>query len=245
MKKLRSIAGGDTYTIIYLKMQLLSLENGGLLFHEGVEDDMLEEIALDIDESIDNVRITFQFLEKCNLIESKVDQMFLPEVVENIGSETSSAQRVRRFREVRAKKALHCNGDVTKSNNLVTSSNVELEKEIELKIKKETKKEKYNPQRDLLFFDDSDFKEVWKDYISVRTKKKAVNSDRAIRSVVCKLKVYSNNNKNNAIEVLENSINGGWSDIYEPKNKTVEKKEEPYDKEKAKKEFFERYRNDS
>ena len=27
MKKLRNIAGGDTYTIIYLKMQLLSLKN--------------------------------------------------------------------------------------------------------------------------------------------------------------------------------------------------------------------------
>ena len=27
MKKLRKIAGGDTYTIIYLKLQLLSLQN--------------------------------------------------------------------------------------------------------------------------------------------------------------------------------------------------------------------------
>lgn len=32
IKKLRSIAGGDTYTIIYLKMQLLSLKNEGKLF---------------------------------------------------------------------------------------------------------------------------------------------------------------------------------------------------------------------
>ena len=35
MKKLRSIAGGDTYTIIYLKMQLLSLQNEGMLYYEG------------------------------------------------------------------------------------------------------------------------------------------------------------------------------------------------------------------
>ena len=32
VKKLRRVAGGDTYTIIYLKLQLLSLKNGGKLF---------------------------------------------------------------------------------------------------------------------------------------------------------------------------------------------------------------------
>lgn len=128
MKKLRSIAGGDTYTIIYLKMQLLSLENGGFLFHEGVEDNMLEDVALDIDESVDNVRMTFQFLEKCNLIELRNDEMYLPEVNENMGSETASAQRVRRFRARRDSKALP-------SNINVTSSNVELEKELYKKSK--------------------------------------------------------------------------------------------------------------
>jgi predicted phage replisome organizer len=37
MKKLRKVAGGDTYTVIYLKMQLLSLANEGMLFFEGIE----------------------------------------------------------------------------------------------------------------------------------------------------------------------------------------------------------------
>ncbi|MBW1853067.1 MAG: DUF4373 domain-containing protein [Deltaproteobacteria bacterium] len=100
------------------------------------------------------------------------------------------------------------------------SDRIRIRKEEELEKNKKKSKEKYNPQRDLLFFDDHDFKEVWKDYISVRTKKKAVNSDRAIRSVICKLKVYSCEDKVKAIEVLENSINGGWSDIYEPKGKS-------------------------
>lgn len=31
IKKLRRIAGGDTYTIIYLKMMLLSLKNNGYI----------------------------------------------------------------------------------------------------------------------------------------------------------------------------------------------------------------------
>ena len=49
MKKLRRIAGGDTFTIIYLKMQLLSLRHEGKLYFEGVEDDFAEEIALEIE----------------------------------------------------------------------------------------------------------------------------------------------------------------------------------------------------
>ena len=58
IKKLRKIAGGDTYTIIYLKMQLLSIKNEGLLYYEGTEDNLAEQIALEIDEDIDNVEVT-------------------------------------------------------------------------------------------------------------------------------------------------------------------------------------------
>lgn len=45
IKKLRSIAGGDTHTIIYLKMMLLSLKDEGKLYFEGVEDNFASEIA--------------------------------------------------------------------------------------------------------------------------------------------------------------------------------------------------------
>ena len=50
MKKIRKIAGGDTYTIIYLKLQLLSLKDEGLLYYEGVEPTFYEEMALALDE---------------------------------------------------------------------------------------------------------------------------------------------------------------------------------------------------
>jgi len=199
MKKLRSIAGGDTYTIIYLKMQLLSLENGGLLFHEGVEEDMLDEIALDIDESVDNVRITFQFLEKCNLIESKVDQMFLPEAVENIGSETSSAQRQRRFRSSRDQKALQCNSDVTESNTDVQTGNVELE--LELEIEKKIYKASF----------EKDFLEIYSEYPVKKGKAPALR----------KYQEYRRNNnipdKSVLIDHIKRSIETKeWKDGYIP-----------------------------
>lgn len=37
IKKLRKIAGGDTYTIIYLKMLLVAMKQDGRLYFEGVE----------------------------------------------------------------------------------------------------------------------------------------------------------------------------------------------------------------
>ena len=64
IKKLRKIAGGDTYTIIYLKMLLLSLQEEGKLYFEGVEDDFAEELALELDEDVNNVAMTIAFLLK-------------------------------------------------------------------------------------------------------------------------------------------------------------------------------------
>ncbi|MCS4463376.1 phage replisome organizer N-terminal domain-containing protein [Clostridium botulinum] len=76
IKKLRKIAGGDTYTIIYLKMMLLSLKDEGKLFFEGLEDSFIDEIALEIDEDLENVKVTIMFLIKCRLIEELTENEF-------------------------------------------------------------------------------------------------------------------------------------------------------------------------
>lgn len=131
IKKLRKIAGGDTYTIIYLKLQLLSLKDEGKLFYEGVEDDFAEEMALTIDEEIENVKVTLMFLEKNGLIETvSEDEYLLPHVIDSIGSESASAERVRKHRE--KQKALHCNTDVTPLLQDETNCNTEKEKDKEI-----------------------------------------------------------------------------------------------------------------
>lgn len=132
IKKLRRIAGGDTYVVIYLKMQLLSLETGGKLYYDGVEDDFAEELALTLDEDTDNVKMTLAFLTKYGLLEQvKEDEFFMPEVSINTGKEGASAQRVRKHRELQSnEKALQCNIDVTKRNT-------EIEKDIDIEIEKE------------------------------------------------------------------------------------------------------------
>ena len=138
MKKLRKIAGGDTYTIIYLKLLLLSVKTEGKLYYEGVEETFVEELALEIDEDVDNIIIVMKFLERQKLIEQgEENEYFLPEAAKAIGSETQGAERVRRFRE--KNKALPCNDDVTLPKHL---GNTEIEKEIEKEKEKEKEIEK-------------------------------------------------------------------------------------------------------
>lgn len=139
IKKLRKLAGGAVYTVIYLEMQLLSLENNGKLYFEGVEDNFIDEIALTLDESVEDVQMTMLFLQKHGLIETgeETDEYILPDVVVNIGSETASAERKRqqRLREKEKKKSLSDN--VTPKSLSVTKSHTEKEKDIEKDIDKD------------------------------------------------------------------------------------------------------------
>lgn len=131
MKLLRKIAGGDTHTIIYLKMMLISLEDGGHIYYDGLADNLAEEIALVIDENVEDIKITLIFLESKGLLTRNSDRdYFLEQVPEMVGSETASARRVRKFRENQL--ALQCNDDVTKRNG-----DIDIEKDIDTDIEKD------------------------------------------------------------------------------------------------------------
>ena len=131
MKLLRKIAGGDTHTIIYLKMMLISLEDGGCIYYDGLADNLAEEISLMIDENVEDIKITLLFLESKGLLTRKNDRdYFLEQVPEMVGSETASARRVRKFRE--NKLALQCNNDETKRNG-----DIDIEKDIDTEIEKD------------------------------------------------------------------------------------------------------------
>ena len=131
IKKLRRMAGGDTYVIIYLKMQLKALRTGGVLEFTGIEKEFAEELSLDIDESVDDVRVVLAFLLSYGLCECSDNvHYYLPYVTENTGSETASTQRVREYRE--RQKALHCNADVTEVKRIGNvEKEIEKEKEID------------------------------------------------------------------------------------------------------------------
>lgn len=133
IKRLRKIAGGDTYTIIYLKMLLRSIMSDGKLYFDGLEDDFASELALDLDEKEENVQITVQYLLKSGLLEMCSDEeYYLPDTKDSTGCETAAANRMRKCRA--KKEQLECNNVTPMLQNGYGEIEKELEKEIEKEI---------------------------------------------------------------------------------------------------------------
>lgn len=160
IKMLRRIAGGDTHTIIYLKMLLLSLSNNGRIYYDGITNNMIEEIALEIDEEVENVTITFNYLQaKGLLVFNTDDEIEMSSIHQMIGSESASAARVRKHRE---QKALQSNTEVTKVKRL-SNKEIDIDKEIDKEIEKKKKptskksplpRHKYGEYQNVLLTDD-------------------------------------------------------------------------------------------
>ena len=134
IKKLRRIAGGDTYTVIYLKMLLRSMEDGGKLYYEGYESDFASELALDIDEDVENVKMTVAFLIANGILhENTASEFEITTAREMVGSEGGSARRMRKMRAVKAiadgEKRL-----LSQCDNDVTARDTDIDKEIEIDI---------------------------------------------------------------------------------------------------------------
>ena len=145
IKRLRKIAGGDTYTIIYLKMLLRSIMSEGKLYFDGLEENFCSELALDLDESEENVQITVTYLLNSGLLEMRSeDEYYLPDTKNSTGCETAVAARVRRHRD--KKKALQCNTDVTQVKHFC---NGEIEKEKEKELYKEIEHRERDRDRDI------------------------------------------------------------------------------------------------
>ncbi|WP_375180561.1 phage replisome organizer N-terminal domain-containing protein [Enterococcus rotai] len=167
IKLLRRIAGGDTYTIIYLKMLLLSLRDEGKLFFEAIGDNFAEEVALSLDETPEDVAITISYLESKGLLEViEQDEYFLNRVPELLGSESYSAERVRRHRERnKEQEKLQGNGDALQSNTDVTKRRDREDIEIDKSNNKPSIKELTER-----------FNSLWKEYPNKKGKEKAFKS---------------------------------------------------------------------
>lgn len=100
IKILRNMERGAVYIIIYQKMLLHSLKNESKLFFDNLQDTFEEELALLLDEKVEDVKATVDFLEIANLMECvSSDEFLLLQVNELTGRESETAKRVRKHRE--------------------------------------------------------------------------------------------------------------------------------------------------
>lgn len=197
IKKLRKIAGGDTYTIIYLKMLIKAIQQDNKLYFEGIEDNFADELALDLEEDPENVRVTLTFLQQKGLVEIVNDDEFiLTSANKMTGSETESAVRMRRMRD---KKTSQCDGDVTGQLRFGDIEK-EIEKELELEIDKDKRISKdilcrTNVQRAI---------EAWND-LGVNPVQKMSKSSNRYKMLAARVKEYGIDDVLKAIDNVQRS----------------------------------------
>lgn len=141
IKKLRKLAGGDTYIVILLKMMLQTVKNDGIYVYQGIENTLAKELELVIDENENHITAVLIYLEKIKLIEEvEYNHFLLTQVPLMLGSEGDSAERKRaqRAREKEKSGTLSRDGHV-----LVTQSHTEIEKEIEKELDERRDRENF------------------------------------------------------------------------------------------------------
>lgn len=128
IKRLKSVSGGYAMTVIYIRLMLESLETDCILYYEGYFDNLIQELALKLDVSEDDVSMTIAYFTKCGLIQIDTDgNAKFPQAEALLEQETNWAQYKRKDRKI---------GQIpTKLDNVQPMSNqcpTEIEKEIEL-----------------------------------------------------------------------------------------------------------------
>ena len=69
IKRLKNMPGGYTMTVIYIRLMLESLEDDCILYYEGYFDSLVQELALKLDVSEDDINMTVAYFTRCGLIQ--------------------------------------------------------------------------------------------------------------------------------------------------------------------------------
>ena len=200
MKVIKSMPNGKDYIIFYLSLMLESVETVGHLRFTSLVPYNAEMLSAVTETNIDIVRNAIKIFCELGLMKIFDDgTIFIPEVPKITGKESESAERVRKFREKQKQEMLQCNTNVTNCND-----NKEKDKE------KDKEKEKYKKENE--YFQNKELNKIFLEFLEVRKKKKAVNSERAIKMLINKLNKYDDDIK---YKMIEQSIINSWKDVYE------------------------------
>lgn len=136
IKRLKTLPGGYTMTVIYIRLMLESLDSDCILYYEGYFDSLKAELALKLDVSEDDIEMTMAYFTKCGLIQIDEDKNAeMPQAKAMVMSETNWASYKR---EQRKKEGLEeVQKSLTNSNSCPTEIEIDIEKEIEQQLKQE------------------------------------------------------------------------------------------------------------
>lgn len=145
IKRLKTVPGGYTMTVIYIRLMLESLESDCILYYEGYFDNLKEELALKLDVSEDDIDMTMAYFTKCGLIQVDEDKNAeLPQAKALVQQETNQAAYMREYRKQQReqKENLTMSSDnLTLLTTCKTEIEIEIEKELEKELEVEVDKE--------------------------------------------------------------------------------------------------------
>lgn len=213
---------GCEYVVLYQMLCLNTANNGGRLetrLNEVIIPYDIQKIVRDCKYfDYDTVAMALELYKRLGLIYEDNDNVLkLADFTQIVGSESATKEAIRK-RNYRAKiKAdnerdkvgTNCpieyrdkrldNRDKILDNNINNNININ-------NIKEKNKKEK--------FFENEEVNSIFYEFLDVRKKIKAVNSERAIKTLINKLNKYDDETK---IKMIERSIVNSWKDVYELK----------------------------
>lgn len=139
IKRLKTVPGGYTMTVIYIRLMLESLESDCILYYEGYFDNLKEELALKLDVSEDDIDMTMAYFTKCGLIQVDEDKNAeLPQAKAFVQQETNQAAYMREYRKQQREQKENLTMSSDNLTLLTTcKTEIEIEKELEVEVDKE------------------------------------------------------------------------------------------------------------
>lgn len=158
VKLLRKLENGALYVLIYQKILLNALETDGEIYFDHLTDTPEEELALSINEEVEDVRNVLKFLLDKQLVTFSEDTYLIEQFDTLVGKEANSTERVRAYRERKKQETLHetnetlhvtnCNTEKRREEIEKRRIDKEKEKEINKEINKDIDKDKEQDIKD-------------------------------------------------------------------------------------------------
>lgn len=133
IKAMRTFKNGDSLVLTYLEMALYSLKSNGVIERGELTQSLADEISIAINEPVPRVKKTIEMLTKARVAELDGDRLYLTEMMKLMGSESTSAERMRRLRTRKSEELppSQCDTAVTSPVTKSVTTEIELEKETE------------------------------------------------------------------------------------------------------------------
>lgn len=145
IKRLKNMNGRYAMTVIYIRLMLESLESDCILYYDGFLESLVEELAIKLDVSEDDINMTMAYFTKCGLIQIDTEgNAELLQAKAMLEQETNQAQYMREYRK-RQKLKNDNSYNVSQLANVVSEplttckTEIDIEKEIEHKSKNKSK----------------------------------------------------------------------------------------------------------